>query len=91
MIRTSLRVVTVAFLLLGLIPPVRADEPAPTEADYYPLVTLPIPDGAVLEAGALEMMPDGKLAVSTRRGEIYLVANPLSDDPTKPPTFERFA
>jgi glucose/arabinose dehydrogenase len=91
MIRSSLRAPTVAILLLGLIGSVGAGEPAPTEADYYPLVTLPIPEGAVLEAGALEMMPDGKLAVSTRRGEIYLVANPLSDDPAKPPKFERFA
>src|SRR5690606_6413497 len=46
---------------------------------YYKLVPLPIPEGIVLEAGALEMMPDGKLAVSTRRGDIYLVDKPFGD------------
>ncbi len=44
----------------------------------------------VLEAGQLEMLPNGKLAVSTRRGEVYLISNPLSDDPAKV-THERFA
>ena len=45
----------------------------------------------MLEAGALEWMPDGKLAVSTRRGEIYLVSNPLSADPAGESKFSRFA
>ena len=45
----------------------------PGEDDYYPLLTLPIPDGVVLEASALEMMGNGKLAVASRRGDIYLV------------------
>ena len=36
-------------------------------------------------------MPGGKLAVSTRRGEIYLVENPLADDPGKQSKFVRFA
>ena len=63
----------------------------PREADYYPIRSFEIPDGVVLEAGALEFMPDGKLAVSTRRGEIYLVENPLADDPAKGAKFTRFA
>jgi glucose/arabinose dehydrogenase len=50
-----------------------------TEADYYKIVTLPIPQGIVLEAGALELMPDGKLAVATRRGDIYMVEGAFSD------------
>ena len=37
----------------------------------------------VLEAGALEWLPDGKLAVATRRGEIWLVENALADDPAR--------
>jgi hypothetical protein len=50
----------------------------PGEDDYYPLLTLPIPEGVVLEASALEMVAGGKLAVASRRGDIYLVENPLS-------------
>ncbi|AGA29916.1 DUF7133 domain-containing protein [Singulisphaera acidiphila] len=90
MFRPVLWGMTVASLLLGLLGVARAGDPILSEADYYPLVTLPIPEGVVLEAGALEMLPDGKLAVATRRGEIFLVANPLSDDPAKV-KFERFA
>src|SRR5690349_20741254 len=55
---------------------------AATEADYYKIVTLPIPQGIVLEAGALELMPDGKLAVATRRGDIFMVEGAFSDPPT---------
>jgi hypothetical protein len=57
------------------------DKKAPTEADYYKINSLPIPKGIVLEAGGFTLMPDGKLAVSTRRGDIYLVENPFSDKP----------
>lgn len=54
---------------------------AKTEDDYYKLVPLPIPGDIVLEAGALEMMPDGRLAVSTRRGDIYMIDKPFADPP----------
>ncbi|MCA9155390.1 MAG: hypothetical protein KDA38_11415, partial [Planctomycetales bacterium] len=53
----------------------------PTEADYYKLTTLPIPQGVVLEASALEMLPGDRLAVASRRGDIYLVENPLAESP----------
>ena len=62
----------------------------PMEADYYPIVALDIPEGVVLEAGASELLPDGRLAVSSRRGEIYLVDQPLSQDPAQA-KFKRFA
>ena len=40
-----------------------------------------MPEQIVLEAGALEFLPDGKLAVATRRGDIYLVDQPLTETP----------
>ena len=52
----------------------------PTEDDYYPIVEIPIPEDINLEVGALEWMPDGILAVATRRGDIYLVENVLAED-----------
>lgn len=58
---------------------------------YYKITPLPVPDGVVLEAGALEMMPDGKLAVSTRRGEIYMVTNPKASSQETDTTFKRYA
>lgn len=52
---------------------------APKEEDYYRLTSLPIPQGAVLEVGGLEMLPDGRLAASSRRGEIWFFTNPKAD------------
>src|SRR5262249_18744111 len=61
-----------------------------TEADYYKLLTFTPPPGEVLEAGALEILPEGKVAVGTRRGEIWLIENAYADDPEKV-KFRRFA
>ncbi|WP_435018771.1 PQQ-dependent sugar dehydrogenase [Tundrisphaera sp. TA3] len=63
----------------------------PAEEDYYRILTFEPPAGMALEVGALEWMPDGKLAVSTRRGEIYLVENALSPDPAREAKIVRFA
>lgn len=54
----------------------------PTENDYYPLEEIPIPAEAHLEAGGLEIMPNGDLAVSSRRGEIWMFKDPTAKDPT---------
>ncbi|MSU40679.1 MAG: hypothetical protein EXS22_02505 [Pedosphaera sp.] len=51
----------------------------PKEEDYYPITILPIPEDVVLEASGMEMMPDGKLAVCGRRGNLYTVENPLGN------------
>src|SRR4029079_3743139 len=50
------------------------------EDDYYRLIRFPMQDRIVLEAGALEFLPDGKLAVATRRGEIWLIDKPLAEN-----------
>ena len=60
------------------------------EEDYYKLTTLPIPENVVLEVGGLVSLPDGQLAVSTRRGEVWLISNPYMSDNTRP-HFKRFA
>ncbi len=51
-----------------------------TEQDFYEIKTLPIPKDLYLEVGGLATMPDGRLAVSTRRGEIWIVENPYQKD-----------
>ncbi len=61
-----------------------------TENDYYRMVTLPIPERVVLEVGGLETLPDGRLAVATRRGEVWLVENPAGLNGSRP-HFTRFA
>ncbi|HEX7980863.1 MAG TPA: hypothetical protein VF461_19815, partial [Gemmatimonadaceae bacterium] len=69
----------------------RAENPtAARESEYYRMSTLPIPEGVVLEVGGLETMPDGRLAVATRRGDVWLVENPSSANGGQP-HFTRFA
>lgn len=67
-----------------------AEGEVPQEKDYYRIVTIPIPETIRLEAGALQFMPDGKLAVSTRSGEIYMVTEAMNADPSRC-QFNRFA
>ena len=62
----------------------------PVETDFYPAVRYTIPKDIVLEAGAVEPLPDGTLAVATRRGDIYRVHNAWSGDPDAA-RFELFA
>src|SRR5947209_2324796 len=74
----------VVLALLGLIGSFRLHA-ASTSADedrYYHIVTIPIPAGITLEAGALQFMPNGQLAASTRLGDIYLIDNVLENPPT---------
>lgn len=61
-----------------------------SEDDYYKLLRFEVPPGQVLEAGAIEIMPDGKVAVGTRRGEIWMIDNAYAADP-KDVKFSRFA
>jgi hypothetical protein len=60
------------------------------EEKHYRMVTLPIPKDIILEVGGLGMRPDGKLLACTRRGEVWLISNPTSDDPAKI-KYHRFA
>ena len=60
------------------------------EEDFYRIITLPVPEGVKLEVGGLAVMPDGRLGVSTRRGDVWLVSNPYMKNGTSP-TYKRFA
>ena len=80
-------------VILGLatsLQPVRAADENPTEDDYYPITRFEIPDGVVLEPGAFQLMPDGRMAVSSRRGEVWMIDDPFADD-VKADQFHRFA
>lgn len=60
------------------------------EDEYYKLLRFETPPGEVLEAGAIEALPDGKVAIGTRRGEVWLIENAYAPDP-KAARFSRFA
>ena len=74
-----------ALLLSSIaVAPACAAEPLkkPTEADFYKIEQLKIPPDAFLEVGALEWLPDNKIAVASRRGEIWIVSDPAGEEPT---------
>jgi len=70
-------------LLLANTVALAQEQKLPTEADYYKIVEIPIPSDVVLECGGMEFLPDGTLAVSTRRGDIYLIEHPLAPNPRR--------
>jgi len=80
-------------LTLGLLLVSRCDLAAqgqlPVESDFYSLESYEIPQGVNLEAGGLHFY-GGRLAVSSRRGDVYLIENPLADD-IKEAKFKLFA
>jgi cytochrome c551/c552 len=55
-----------------------------TEEDFYEIKTLPIPDNIKLEIGGVAPMPDGRLGVCTRRGEVWVIENPYQLNGTQP-------
>ncbi|MBK7405270.1 MAG: hypothetical protein IPJ41_11720 [Phycisphaerales bacterium] len=67
------------------------DFPTP-EQPFYTLETIPIPNDIVLEVGGLAALADGRLGVSTRRGDIYFVDyNGTSGGSIFAPIYSRFA
>ncbi len=63
---------------------------APKEEDYYRITTVPTPEGVLIEGGGVLCLPDGSLAVCTRRGDVWLVENPAMSNGFSP-TFIKFA
>lgn len=82
-------------LLLLLLPLSAAEDfgdtwgTAERESAYYRLVDIPMPEGVYVEAGSFDSLPDGRLAVGTRRGEILLFSGLGEDRPQ--PTVATFA
>lgn len=58
-----------------------------TETNIYSVESIPLPDEAVLEVGGMTFNDNRNLAVTTRRGELWIVKNPSSSDPS----FQKFA
>lgn len=84
-----------ATLLAWIITPSIAEEvgdrwgTADRERDYYRIVEVPVPRGEVIEAGAFAVLPDGRIAVGTRRGDVFFVSGADEDKPQA--VYHRFA
>lgn len=48
-------------------------------------------DGIALEVSGMDFLPDGRLAVAIRKGEVWVIDNVLSDQPSEAATFKLFA
>lgn len=51
------------------------------EETYYRLVNVPVPEGSYVEAASFDNLPDGRLAIGTRRGEILLMSGASDEHP----------
>lgn len=86
--------------LIATVTPARADE-----ADFYPLISVstaqaktdsrnknwkPAPDDLALEVSGLAALPDGRVAVAIRKGEVWILDGAY-DDPPENVSFEKFA
>jgi hypothetical protein len=97
-VRSVRHYLALALLGVGLILPALVEAQARkqkqpskgTEAAYYKLLTFKVPPGEVLEAGAIEILPGDRIAVGTRRGEVWIIDNAYDPDPEKV-KFSRFA
>ncbi|MEZ6065387.1 MAG: hypothetical protein R3B90_06680 [Planctomycetaceae bacterium] len=80
---------TLLLVLLGTLLPAD-DQRLPTEDDYYPITRFTAPEGEVIEASAFQLMPDGKVAVASRRGEVWMIEDAFGKE-VGPTQFKRFA
>ncbi|WP_256005876.1 MULTISPECIES: hypothetical protein [Pedobacter] len=78
---------TLALLALSFSFSVGYAQETQKEEDYYKIQKVRVPEGNILEVGGLVTMPNGDLAISTRRGDVYIVENPTSNRPY----FRKFA
>jgi glucose/arabinose dehydrogenase len=92
MIRPNLSALLLALPAAPYLPaPLLAQEPTAEgasalglpelEARHWTVDYLTPPAGEVLEVGGMGFLSDGRLVVSTRRGQVWLVDQPLAEDP----------
>ena len=62
---------------------------AEEEEKYYRLVDIPIPHEVPMRPGSFEVLPDGRLAVGTRRGDVYFIDGAFETPPS--PKYHLFA
>ena len=60
------------------------------EEDFSTIKTVQIPSDVILEVGGMAFMSNDQLAVSTRRGEVWIISNPYMKN-GQPPVYRLFA
>ena len=69
----------------GQLPPDNLGRPSVSlmqrEAEYYPIIDLYSPEHLAIEAGSFVEMPNKRLAIGTRRGDIFFADGVLQETP----------
>ena len=63
---------------------------APVQSDFYKREPIPLPPGEVMEIGSVALLPGQKVAVATRRGDIWICDGAYGEDLSKV-TWKKFA
>jgi glucose/arabinose dehydrogenase len=87
--KMKLTLITALVLAICLSSQLLAEEPSP--ADYYPITDIPLPEGEVIEVSGIDILPEGKVAVASRRGDIWVGENVLTSNADNPPKWTLFA
>jgi glucose/arabinose dehydrogenase len=53
---------------------------APQQSDFYKREEIPLPQGEVMEVSSIALMPDQKVAVATRRGDLWICTGAFEND-----------
>ena len=63
---------------------------AQQQSDFYIREEIPLPPGEVMELGSIALMPDQKIAVTSRRGDLWICTGAYGSD-LKQVTWSKFA
>jgi glucose/arabinose dehydrogenase len=63
---------------------------AQEQSDFYTREEIPLPQGEVMELGSIALMPDKRIAVTSRRGDLWICTGAYGDDLSKV-TWQKFA
>jgi len=84
------RIILISLVIAALESVAQTTGRTPQEDDYYKIITIPTPENILLEVGGIATLPDGRLAVSTRRGDVWIIENPTMEGRSAP-EFRLFA
>ncbi|MFT4565843.1 MAG: azurin [Saprospiraceae bacterium] len=83
----TIQIFIIILSLLSWTPGIGQDTIQDKESEYFKISDVNIPDDVLLEVGGLSFDDEGRLGVTTRRGEMWLISSPASPDAS----FTRFA
>ena len=72
-----------ALILTLLVTMFASGQDVAVESDYWTVEHYVNPEGQILEIGGIDFLPDGRMVASTRRGQVWIIENPLEDDITR--------